>query len=188
MLEPPDVVLFPSTRTTHTRTCAHAHNSIWKYYVFAQSICTTWHASLICATMHSCAPQPIRQNPCAVTQRSTQMMNVVDYKKLSLSYTHTHTYTHTHKDTRICLHTHTHAHTHTRAHTHAQALTHAHDSLRNICECLIHMHRDSFMCAMTHLCVPWLIYVCHDSFMCVKTHSCTPWLIHVCHIRLISVY
>ena len=174
MLEPPDVVLFPSTRITHTRTCAHAHNSIWKYYVFAQSICTTWHASLICATMHSCAPQPIRQNPCAVTQRSTQMMNVVDYKKLSHTQKHTHTYTHTRKDTRICLHTHTSTHTHARTHTRTSSHT---------CTWLIERHM-----WMSHSYAPWLIYVCHDSFMCVKTHSCTPWLIHVCHIWLIYVY
>ena len=145
MLEPPDVVLFPSTRITHTRTCAHAHNSIWKYYVFAQSICTTWHASLICATMHSCAPQPIRQNPCAVTQRSTQMMNVVDYKKLSLSYTHTHTYTHTHKDTRISLHTHTHAHTHTNTYIHS---THTNIHTYNT---HMHTHAHTYMRARAHM-------------------------------------
>jgi len=40
-----------------------------------------------------------------------------------------------------------------------------HDAL-----CLCH---DSFICAMTHLCIymPCLIYTCHDSFMCAVTHT-----------------
>ena len=38
----------------------------------------------------------------------------------------------------------------------------------------------SWLCAMTHSCVMWLIHVWRDSFMCEVTHACVTWLIHVC--------
>jgi len=59
---------------------------------------------------------------------------------------------------------------------------------------LIRMCYNSFICAMTHLYVPcvmthsyapWLIYRCHNSFAYATNHSCVPWLSHIPHYSFI---
>jgi len=39
----------------------------------------------------------------------------------------------------------------------------------------------SFIGAMTHSYVPWLLHICHDSFICAMTPSYLPWLIYMSH-------
>jgi len=59
---------------------------------------------------------------------------------------------------------------------HICAMTHSHmchDSFTYV-PWLIHMCNDSFISAMTPLCVPWLIHIC------AMTNPCA-WLVHVCH-------
>jgi len=40
---------------------------------------------------------------------------------------------------------------------------------------------DSYICAMPHSCVTWLMHTCHDSFICGMAESYAMWLVHMRH-------